>query len=395
MDRPFHTYIFKIFSRCNLNCTYCYMYNLADESYRAQPWDMTPAIVRTALTRIRDHLDEFGKTNAQFVLHGGEPLHGKARYLQAFFALVDEILPPDRYQVRIGMQSNGTLFTRQVGDALLARNAGIGISLDGPPAANDRYRVDRRGRGSSAKVERALELLRRDPYRRIFGGFLVVVDIDNDPLEVYEYLAAFDPPSISFLLPYDNHDRRPKGKADLDATPYGDWLLAIFDAWWRAGGTIRIREFDNIIRLLLGGRSRVESFGLDPVDIVVIETNGDIEAVDSLKGTFEGATRLGFNIVASDLTPVLRHNLVQLRREGLGALADQCRSCSLVGVCGAGYLPNRWSAERGFANPSVYCADLTQLIRQVRRTLLASAGGPAKAAAAAAAVQAPLADHLT
>ena len=365
MTRPFHTFIFKIFSRCNLNCTYCYMYNLADTAYREQPGAMSPETVRKAVSAIRAHLDEHGKTNAQFVLHGGEPLLGRAGYLQSFFGIVDEILSPDRYEIRIGIQSNGTLFTRQIGDVLLNRDAGIGISLDGPPAANDRYRVDHRGRGSAARVERALQVLGRDPYRRIFGGFLVVVDVENDPVETYEYLAGFSPPSISFLLPYDNHDRRPKGKSELAATPYADWLIPIFDRWWSDGSPVRIRELDNLIRLLLGGRSRVESFGLDPVDIIVIETNGDIEAVDSLKGTYHGATRLGFNVGSSSLTEVLEHNLVRLRREGLGALAATCTQCELVRTCGSGYLPNRWSAENGFRNPSVYCSDLTKLIRHI------------------------------
>lgn len=341
------------------------MYNLADTAYREQPGAMSPETVRKAVSAIRAHLDEHGKTNAQFVLHGGEPLLGRAGYLQSFFGIVDEILSPDRYEIRIGIQSNGTLFTRQIGDVLLNRDAGIGISLDGPPAANDRYRVDHRGRGSAARVERALQVLGRDPYRRIFGGFLVVVDVENDPVETYEYLAGFSPPSISFLLPYDNHDRRPKGKSELAATPYADWLIPIFDRWWSDGSPVRIRELDNLIRLLLGGRSRVESFGLDPVDIIVIETNGDIEAVDSLKGTYHGATRLGFNVGSSSLTEVLEHNLVRLRREGLGALAATCTQCELVRTCGSGYLPNRWSAENGFRNPSVYCSDLTKLIRHI------------------------------
>jgi len=379
MTRPFHTFIFKIFSRCNLNCTYCYMYNLADTAYRNQPGAMTPAMIRTAVAAIRDHLDEHGKTNAQFVLHGGEPLLGGAGYLKNFFSITDEILPPSRYEVRIGIQSNGTLFTPQIGDVLLARKAGIGISLDGPPAANDRYRVDHKGRGSTARVERALELLAREPYRRSFGGFLVVVDVDNDPVETYQYLAGFDPPSISFLLPYDNHERRPKGKSDLAATPYADWLIRIFDRWWRDGSPVRIRELDNLVRLLLGGRSRVESFGVDPVDIIVIETNGDIEAVDSLKGTYHGATRLGFNIASCSLTQVLEHNLVRLRREGLGALSTSCRQCELVRTCGSGYLPNRWSAENGFRNPSVYCADLTKLIRHVHHVMRTGDDGSARA----------------
>jgi len=375
-DRPFHTFIFKLFSRCNLNCTYCYMYNLADRSYQRQPWGMSPDIVQASIRRIREHLDAHGKRSAHFVLHGGEPLLGGSRYLSDLFQMIDEVLDPSVYSVKIGIQSNGILFDPEIGDLLLARAATIGISLDGPPAVNDLHRIDHGGRGSSSRVERALAILRSARYHKVFAGFLVVIDIAADPLGVYRYLAGFAPPSIDFLLPYDNYVRRPKGKDILENTVYADWLLTIFDTWWREKSTIRVREFDNIIRMVLGGRSTVESLGLEPADIIVFETNGDIELVDSLKGTFEGATHLGFNVQDTPLDHVAQHNMVEFRRQGLDSLSDKCQSCTLVGVCGGGYLPNRFAAESGFRNPSVYCYDLQKLIMTIRSAVKAAV--PAK-----------------
>jgi uncharacterized protein len=345
------------------------MYNLADQSYLDQPRRMTDAVIETTLRQIKVHLDAHEKKTAHFVLHGGEPLLGGARYLEKLFKAIDAQLDPSVYRIKIGIQSNGILFNKSIGDLLRARNASIGISLDGPPQINDRSRVDHAGRGSSARVEKALELLAVEPYRKSFAGFLVVVDVDADPIEVYRYLAGFNPPSIDFLLPYDNHTRRPRGKAQFDNTVYADWLLAIFNAWWREKSTIRIREFDNIIRMLMGGRSKVESLGLEPVDIIVVETNGDIEMVDSLKGTYEGATHLGFNVADTSFDEVARHNMVEFRRLGMESLSDTCQSCSLAGVCGGGYLPNRYNAENGFRNPSVYCHDLQKLIGTIQGAL--------------------------
>ncbi len=367
--RPLHTFILKLFSRCNLNCTYCYMYNLADQSYLSQPRRMTDAVIETTLRQIKAHLDAHEKKTAHFVLHGGEPLLGGARYLEKLFKAIDAQLDPSIYRIKIGIQSNGILFNQSIGDLLRARNASIGISLDGPPQINDRSRVDHAGRGSSARVEKSLELLSIEPYRKSFAGFLVVVDVEADPLEVYRYLASFNPPSIDFLLPYDNHTRRPRGKEQFDNTVYADWLLAIFDAWWREKSTVRIREFDNIIRMLMGGRSKVESLGLEPVDIIVVETNGDIEMVDSLKGTYEGATHLGFNVADTSFDDVVRHNMVEFRRLGMESLSETCQACSLAGVCGGGYLPNRYNADNGFRNPSVYCHDLQKLIGTIQGAL--------------------------
>ena len=372
--RPFHTFILKLFSRCNLNCTYCYMYNLADKTFERQPWEMSDETLRCTMDRIREHLDASGNKNAHFILHGGEPLLGGDAYLARVFEAIDRTFDPGAYRIKVGMQSNGILFTPPIGDRLLTRGATIGISLDGPPAVNDRHRLDLGGRGSSARVEKALKILCSAAYRALFAGFLVVIDVESDPLDVYRYLAGFNPPSIDFLLPYDNYVRRPKGKAVFENTVYADWLLEIFRAWWTEKSTIRIREFDNVIRMLLGGHSKVESFGLEPVDIVVVETNGDVELVDSLKGTFEGATHLGFNVRDHRFDQVAEHTMVEFRRLGLGALADVCQSCRLVKVCGGGYLPNRYDTVSGFRNPSIYCHDLQKLIGTIRETLVQDIG---------------------
>jgi uncharacterized protein len=184
-------------------------------------------------------------------------------------------------------------------------------------------------------------------------------------LAVFRYLDSFGPSAIDFLLPYDNHDRRPRGKEDFNATPYADWLIKVFDDWFDRKLTTSVRTFDNLIGLVLGAPSLVESIGLNPVDLIVVETNGDIEAVDSLKGTYDGATRLGLNVFDHNFDTALEHLAVQNRQNGASGLCQQCQNCPVVSFCGGGYIPNRYSAERGFDNPSVFCADLEKLIRHI------------------------------
>jgi uncharacterized protein len=43
-----------------------------------------------------------------------------------------------------------------------------------------------------------------------------------------------------------------------------------------------------------------------------------------------------------------------------------CRACRERDTCAGGHLPNRYSRERGFDNPSVWCADLLALFDHVR-----------------------------
>ncbi len=42
---PLVEFVLKIESRCNLNCDYCYVYNMGDESWRDQPSSMSLDVV--------------------------------------------------------------------------------------------------------------------------------------------------------------------------------------------------------------------------------------------------------------------------------------------------------------------------------------------------------------
>ncbi|AQG78829.1 hypothetical protein AWR27_05525 [Spirosoma montaniterrae] len=316
-----------------------------------------------------EHCTTFGKTDVQFILHGGEPLLGGLKHLRQIVSVVEQAFAETDIRCKLAIQSNGLLFTEQIGDFLLEKQINLGISLDGPPEVNDQFRKHFNGKGTSRELETRLRLLAERPYNAIFSGFLAVINPDTDPIATYDYLAQFNPYGMDFLLPYDNWDRRPLGKENADSTVYGDWLIRLFDYWFELDRPRHIKMFHSYMRVLLGGTSTLESIGLSPVDLIVIETNGEIEAVDSLKASFNGATELGYSIFEHSFDEVLDHVNVQARQIGADALCDQCRRCPVVDYCGGGYVPNRYSARNGFNNPSIYCRDLEKMIRHMHQRL--------------------------
>lgn len=361
---PFHTFLWKIASRCNINCTYCFVYNSADSLWRTQPGFMSEKVARQTALRIHEHCDHHGKSDIAITFHGGEPLLGGLKHLRMLVSVIEEILPD--LKISLGMQSNGLLFTEEIGDFFLEKRINIGISLDGPPSINDIYRVDHQGRPTSAQLEKKLELLLSPKYRKIFGGFLCVINPEVDPIAVTDYLLSYRPGSFDLLFPLNHHSNPPVGKEhDLNATPYADWLIKSFDHWAGQKTDTSVRIFKSIMNLIFNKSSLVESLGLSSVDLIVVEANGEIEAVDSLKSTYEGATKLGFNVFENDFNTVASHFGVRSRQMGAETLCAKCQACPLVKICGSGYLPHRYSAENGFGNPSVYCADLEKLIRHI------------------------------
>lgn len=372
---PFHTFLWKVSSLCNLSCKYCYVYKSVDEGWRRQPKLMSPDVARQTALRMLEHLRAHDKKSVSIVFHGGEPLLGGLRHIRELISIIKDVFRGSGVTVSLGMQTNLLLLDEDMAEFFLQNNICLGVSLDGPPEVNDINRIDLRGRPSSARLEKKLSLLLSPRYKKIFGGFLCVINPHTDPVAITEYLLSYDPIGIDFLLPLDNHQRLPAAKnGDVNSAVYGDWLVKSFDYWMSRPNSTRVRIFQSIINMICGANSLVEALGLHPVDLIVIETNGEIEAVDSLKTTYSGATRLGFNVVENDFNTVAGHIGVKSRQMGAMSLCQQCKDCHLVGVCGGGYLPHRYSETRGFDNPSVYCFDLQRIIVHIYRSLRSSVG---------------------
>ncbi|WSF40502.1 FxsB family radical SAM/SPASM domain protein [Streptomyces sp. NBC_01356] len=379
---PFRQFIVKMHGRCNLACTYCYLYEGPDHTWRARPAAAPPAVLARTASRIGEHARAHGLTAISLVLHGGEPLLAGADTLARFTDLVrDEV--PASCTVHATVQTNATLLTEERLDVLARHGIRVGISLDGGLPAHNTRRTDHAGRPSWPAASRGTRLI-ADRFPGTYAGILTVADPGTDPVELYESLLDLRPPAIDLLLPHGNWSAPPPGW-DSSGAPYGDWLCAVFDRWWDAGRReTRVRLFEECVALLLGLPAATESLGLAPFDAVVVETDGSIEQVDSLKSAYEGAARTGLDIFRHTFDAALRHPGVAARQAGAAALAAGCRACPLLSVCGGGNYAHRYRAGQGFTNPSVYCADLQRFIRHVAGRLAESAALARPVSAAAA-----------
>nr|WP_245724723.1 FxsB family cyclophane-forming radical SAM/SPASM peptide maturase [Micromonospora citrea] len=359
----------KLVSRCDLACDHCYVYEHPDQSWRRQPRMMAPATVRAVAGRIAEHAAAHRLGGVRVVLHGGEPLLAGAARLGSTAATLRRVIEPVA-RLDLRMQSNGVLLTPATCDVLVAHDVKVGISLDGDRAANDRHRRHANGASSHRQVLRALALLRSPAYRSSYAGILCTVDLANDPIRVYEALLAEEPPHVDFLLPHANWDNPPV-RPDGRATPYADWLLAIHRRWLADGRPVPIRLLESLLSTATGQGSRSEAVGLAPADLVVVETDGTFEQVDSLKSAFDGAAATGLDVFRHRVDDAAAHPGIAVRQTGLAGLCPTCRACPVVGHCGGGLYAHRYRAGNGFDNPSAYCADLLRLVRVVTATPVA------------------------
>ncbi|TKK89315.1 FxsB family radical SAM/SPASM domain protein [Herbidospora galbida] len=356
---PLSQYVLKVHSRCDLACDHCYVYENADTSWRGKPAVLALDTSAHIADRIAEHAAEHALSRVNVVLHGGEPLlAGPARLNDIATTLRDRL--PEGCVLDLRIHTNGVLLNRRFLDVFEKHEIMVGVSLDGDREANDRHRRYRDGRSSYDQVVRAINLLHERPH--LFAGLLCTIDVENDPIAVYEALRALDPPRIDFLLPHATWDEPPHWPAP---TAYADWLIAIYERWESQGRPVEVRIFDSVIRTLHGEPSLTEAIGLEPSALLVVETDGSYEQVDSLKVTFDGAPATGQDVFRNSVSEAATHPGIVARRGGVAALSAECRRCPLVTACGGGLYPHRFRAG-SFDNPSVYCQDLFKLISHIR-----------------------------
>ncbi|MER5461195.1 radical SAM/SPASM protein FxsB, inactivated metallohydrolase extension form [Streptomyces sp. NPDC002668] len=367
---PFREIVLKVHSRCDLACDHCYIYEHADQSWRTRPKAISDEAISWTALRLAEHAKSHALPSVSVILHGGEPLlAGPARLRHICEELTKALDGVAGLDLRI--HTNGLQLSPRYLDLFSEYDVKVGISLDGDQSANDRHRRFADGRTSHPLVLRAVDLLCQERYRHLYLGLLCTIDVANDPIAVYDALTELEPPGIDFLLPHATWDDPPP-RPDGSATAYADWILTVFDRWDQQGRGVPVRLFASVLSTLDGGPSLTESLGLAPTDLVVVETDGTLEQVDSLKSAYEGAAATGFDVYAHPFDEVAAHPGVRARQQGLAGVSEACRRCPVVRSCGGGLYTHRYSSRNDFDNTSVYCTDLEALIRGIERRTAAA-----------------------
>lgn len=357
------TLILKVAERCNLNCSYCYIYQHADRGFLYRPKIMSDEVFDQVLVRVKEYCDRRGSYRMNLTMHGGEPTLNGAQRLGRLVERAHEVL--QQHLGDISMQTNATLIDREWIQTIRHHNIRVGVSLDGPAKLHDRVRVDHTGRGSHAATLRGLRLLQK---AGLSPGVLCVINPEVVGLEVYRYFRSLGVKKIDFLLPDVSHDNKDRLYGHCGVTPVADYLIPVFNQWFAEDDPeVRIRLFWSLISAMMGGLQKTDAFGNPLMSYLIIETDGSIQALDALRVCEDGIADSGLNVLQHGFDDLhvglpLVHQVVH---EGI-PLSAVCEACSEREICGGGYLPHRYSRDKGFNNPSVWCKDILKLLAHIR-----------------------------
>lgn len=366
--------VYKIAERCNLNCSYCYYYNMGDDSALHRPARSTLEDTEKLAHWLAQGCQELGIRTVHISFHGGEPMLVRAKEFalacEAFLNIVGNVA-----EVRFSIQTNGTLMTDGWLEALKHYRVSVGISIDGARTDHDRYRLDHQGRSSFDETESAIKRLMSESlkYPAAQPGTISVMDWQIDYTETYRYLRELGVKTMHFLLPDRNaDDTSPTLNAEVAAI--GESLLNIFESWLAEDNPdINVR----FIKQTLGFFQVGEPLDSGPQErksnqILVVHSDGTVAIDDSLIPALEWySTTPSFEIKQYSLREVFRDRIFGLLEEESGRLPDACSNCDWQLICRGGDLENRYSKTKGFNNRSVYCEAYKTLYSGICSSLLA------------------------
>ena len=352
---PFTFVLVKLASRCNINCTYCYWFR--DAEVYNKPAVLTIEAEDAFCERLEQHIEEFELDHFVLIFHGGEPLlFPKHRFVEFQEKLLD-IEDRTGCEISRGVCTNAILIDQEWADILKSYNVTVSVSLDGPPDIHDKYRVDFKGRGTHADTLRGIECLRAEG---IEPGLISVCNPQTDPEQVLSYVVE--------KLRIKEFDILPPDATHSDNPPQiSDYFIKLFDVWYDkyAAQGVRIRTLDAMIQGLVGNLSVSDTVGLGPIDTVTLMTDGSLEPLDVLRIVGDGSTKTDTNVLRNALQDVQDDPRWRESFEGSMQLCETCQKCEFLDSCGGGHVAQRWSSERRFDNPSVYCESWKRIFTHI------------------------------
>lgn len=358
------TLVLKVASRCNMDCGYCYIYHGQDTSWKTMPRKMSAEVLGAVVDQVAI-LYQKQRTKPQVVFHGGEPLLlGVSRLREVVSAFVQRI--PD---VLLSIQTNGTIFSLPLENLLLEHRANLSfsVSVDGFAPENDRHRIGLRNRSVYDLINGTLK---RSSQLGLLDNILMVVDIRNDPLRIYQFMQVTGAKNYNVLLQDGDHDHLPAGKTRANSVEVGEWLWQLFQLYATGKQNFRLKFFDDIAQSLLKkNRAICTPAASYSLCTLTIDTDGEVKQSDTFRVNSDGADRLdGQNIVQSSLYEIANSVTNRTLIGKTDSLSGKCLNCQYLNTCGGGFPPHRAKAG-SLENPSIYCNDYLHLFEYMERSL--------------------------
>jgi uncharacterized protein len=330
-SREFQVFIKPTGALCNLDCHYCYYLEKESLYPGTGSFQMPDDVLEEYIVQ---QIEISSEPRVPFFWHGGEPTLLGLDYFRKIVELQRKHRPRDR-RITNSIQTNGVLLTDEWCRFFSVESFAVGLSLDGPQALHDRYRVTKGHQPSHRQVMQGYRLLRQ---HKIPVDLLCVVHAQNalHPLQVYRFFKEIKAQYLSFIPLVEPQPSAGRGVSPrtVPADAFGTFLCTIFDEWIRQDiGRIIIQLFEEAGRPAYGQDHSLCIFRSTCGDVPVIEHNGDFYSCDHF---VTPGHRLG-NIRETPLAALLESPAQKAFGQAkLDTLPSYCRECEVRAMCNGG-----------------------------------------------------------
>jgi uncharacterized protein len=349
----FHLLVKPTGATCNLDCSYCFFLS-KELLYPGSRSRMADELLKKY---IRQLFEAHTMPEVIVAWQGGEPSLMGLPFFERSIEYVDKYRKPGQ-NVSYTFQTNGTLIDDAWAAFFKKHDFLIGISIDGPRAMHDAYRVDKGGQPTFDKVMRGLAHLQKHGVEYNVLTTLHRANADH-PVEVYRFLRdECKTKWIQFIPIIERYTTeaeewkswrdRPLYKQEgvevtsrsVTAEQFGKFYIGVFEEWVRRDvGSVYVQLFDVTLENWYGEGTSLCIYKPRCGTSLALEHNGDVYSCDHF---VEPKYKLG-NINEKPLVDLV--NSPQQRWFGdhkSSSLPKYCRECDVRFACHGGCPKDRF-----------------------------------------------------
>jgi len=339
---------------CNLRCRYCY--------YHQENQGRKTIMTFETLERIIQEMLNNSTKTVHFIWHGGEPLLVGLNFYKQLLRFQKK--HQKGHSIVNKIQTNATLLTSQWVDFLEENSFNIGVSCDGPKEFHDAYRLSGNNGGSFDNVMRGIKLLQR---KNVYPHAITVITKDkiNHAKKIYDFFfnnnISFDP------KPCYEVDSLTKKIADFSVTPneYAEFMVEMFNFWIKTDNPkFKIRNLENILIGLLGGRPYLCEFNGECKKFLTININGDVGPCDS----FPLKIKFG-NLLQESWPSILSGEGYAKYLDCINKARENCKKCEWSAVCKGGCLRYSYDSVKSRWTKNIFCQMKKRLFNHITKSL--------------------------
>ncbi len=335
-------------SACNMRCAYCFYKDISEHRQHAFEGMLSVEDMEKVMASAVEYADGC----CSFAFQGGEPTLAGLDFFQQVVALGKTYIRSG-LEIRYTIQTNGYCIDEAWARFFAEHHFLVGLSLDGPAELHDWNRKDYSGKGTHAKVMRAVRLFEK--YGVEYNILCVVTGRTARSIRrIYQFYKKQNFRWLQFIPCLEPlGQERGKEAYHLSARDYGTFLVRIFDLWYQElqkGEYVSIRHLNNWLAILLCERPEsCDMTGHCSVQFVV-EGDGGVYPCDFY---VLDEWRLG-TVGQQSFAEMAGSDAARRFVEGSLRIPGTCRTCPLFGICRNGCKRNRL-VQGGLVDRNYYC----------------------------------------